>query len=71
MSIPASNAIFDDRLPICSTKIEEIAGLSEPMNSDSDSEIDSETPFTKRLHFLVLFVVCGNCENIPCAAGCK
>ncbi|GFT70951.1 putative mariner transposase [Trichonephila clavipes] len=36
---------FDDKLPICTTEVEEIVELSTPMNSDSDVEIENETPF--------------------------
>ncbi|GFX52639.1 hypothetical protein TNCV_4326531 [Trichonephila clavipes] len=36
-------ATFDDGLPICATEIQEIVDLSEPMNNDSDAEIDNKT----------------------------
>ena len=34
----------DDGLSICTTEVSEIGELSETMNSDSDTEIDNQTP---------------------------
>ncbi|GFX18278.1 uncharacterized protein TNCV_4305791 [Trichonephila clavipes] len=60
---------FDDGLPTCVTGVEEIVHLSKPMNSDSDAEIDNDTPvksvtFSNSLHYL-------ETEDVPHAAGCK
>ncbi|GFX25082.1 hypothetical protein TNCV_2752571 [Trichonephila clavipes] len=35
---------FDDGLPTSATEVEETVDLSESMNSDSDAELDNETP---------------------------
>ncbi|GBN48308.1 hypothetical protein AVEN_168893-1 [Araneus ventricosus] len=60
----------DDGLSICASEVNEIADLSEPMNSDSDAEIDNETPI-KTATFSDALQWFGNCENIPNVAGCK
>ncbi|GFW59276.1 hypothetical protein TNCV_2910221 [Trichonephila clavipes] len=50
-------ATSEDGLPIWATEVDEIIDLLEPMNSDSDTEIDDEIPiktatFSKALHCL-------------------
>ncbi|GFU75728.1 uncharacterized protein TNCV_1651881 [Trichonephila clavipes] len=48
--------IFDDGRSMFATEVEEIVDLSEPMNSDSDAEIDNETPI-KTVNFLMAYIV--------------
>ncbi|GFT40286.1 hypothetical protein TNCV_627771 [Trichonephila clavipes] len=60
---------LDDGLPICAIEVEEIVDLSEPINSDSNAEIDNEAlfkivTFSKALH-------CLETENILYAAESK
>ncbi|GFT80679.1 hypothetical protein TNCV_2772991 [Trichonephila clavipes] len=57
---------MDDELPIGATEVQEIADLSESMNSDSDAEIDNET-----LIQTVNALSCLETEKISHAAGCK
>ncbi|GFU51852.1 hypothetical protein TNCV_3733611 [Trichonephila clavipes] len=58
---------FDDGLPMSATKVQKIISLSEPMNSDSDAEIDNES-LIQLLYFLMR---CLETEKIPHAEGCN
>ncbi|GFT90916.1 hypothetical protein TNCV_2830251 [Trichonephila clavipes] len=55
---------FADGLPISANEVEEIVDLSEPMNSDSDAEIDSET-IIKNVTFFNTYIVRKTVEIYP------